>query len=59
MGSDVQPGTEMEIIVEETVSARDVSNVTILGVGEGLWAFGLGSCGNPCLGFEVLRLGFT
>lgn len=31
MGSDVQPGTEMEIIVEETLSVRDVSNFTFWG----------------------------
>lgn len=28
MGSDVQPGTEMEIIVEATMSVGDVSNST-------------------------------
>uniref|UniRef100_A0A452RQT3 Ubiquitin carboxyl-terminal hydrolase 40 n=1 Tax=Ursus americanus TaxID=9643 RepID=A0A452RQT3_URSAM len=35
VGSDVQPGTEMEIIVEETMSVRDVSNFTFSGVGRG------------------------
>lgn len=52
MGSDVQPGTEMEIIVEETMSVRDVSNFTFSGVGRGLWAFGMGNHGNPCSDFE-------
>ena len=42
MGSDIQPGTEMEIIVEETVSARDVSNFPF-----GDWGlFGIGNSGN-------------
>ena len=57
MGSDVQPGTEMEIIVEETISVRDVRNFTL--GGRGLWVFGMGSSGNLCSDFEILRVGFT
>lgn len=49
MGSDIQPGTEMEIIVEETITVRDVSNFTFLGgAGRGLRVFGMGNSGNLC-----------
>lgn len=48
MGSDIQPGSEMEIIVEETISVKEVSYFT--------WGRrGVCGCliwGNPVLGFR-------
>lgn len=52
MGSDVQPGTEMEIIVEETISVKEVSSFIFMGEERSV-----GGSGKLCYSFEVLKVG--